>query len=97
VAEVTKVERAATATFAKVEARPTARLDRAREVLLVWFRPPVPAEPPAVAPAASDAAAPERATTRPPAETPAVPRTEAPAQAPAPAADRSPAPTEAAE
>ena len=40
VAEVTKVERAATATFAKVEARPTAHLDRAREVLLVWFRPP---------------------------------------------------------
>ena len=50
VAEVTKVERAATATFAKVEARPTAHLDRAREVLLVWFRPPVPA----------DAARPER-------------------------------------
>ncbi len=45
VAEVTEVERAATATFAKVEARPTAHLDRAREVLLVWFRPPVPAAP----------------------------------------------------
>ena len=50
VAEVTKVERAATATFAKVEARPTAHLDRAREVLLVWFRPPVPAAAPAAPP-----------------------------------------------
>jgi rod shape-determining protein MreC len=52
VAEVTKVEHAATATFAKVEARPTAHLDRAREVLLVWFRPAVPAEDEA-APAAA--------------------------------------------
>ena len=53
VAEVTKVERAATATFAKVEARPTAHLDRAREVLLVWFRPPVPDAPTAQAAAES--------------------------------------------
>ena len=40
VAEVTRVDRTAT-TFALVEARPTALLDRDREVLLVWFRPPV--------------------------------------------------------
>jgi len=46
VAEVTRVDRT-TATFALVEARPTAQLDRAREVLLVWFKPPVPAEQPA--------------------------------------------------
>lgn len=49
VAEITRVERAATATFALVEARPTALLDRDHEVLLVWFKPPVPPEPPAVA------------------------------------------------
>lgn len=47
VAEITRVERAATATFALVEARPTALLDRDHEVLLVWFKPPVPPEPPA--------------------------------------------------
>ncbi|HEX9773220.1 MAG TPA: rod shape-determining protein MreC, partial [Steroidobacteraceae bacterium] len=70
VAEVTKVEHAATATFAKVEAKPAAHLDRAREVLLVWFRPPVPPPQPAAAapvvpagpatnaPASTDAAAP---------------------------------------
>ncbi len=40
VAEVTRVERSAAATFAVVDARPTARLDRDREVLLVWFDPP---------------------------------------------------------
>lgn len=48
VAEVTRVDRT-TATFALVEARPTAQLDRDREVLLVWFKPPVPAQPPAAA------------------------------------------------
>jgi rod shape-determining protein MreC len=41
VAEVTRVDRTAAATFALVEARPTARLDRDREVLLVWFDSPV--------------------------------------------------------
>lgn len=52
VAEVTRVDRAASATFALVEARPTALLDRDREVLLVWFTLPVapePAAPPAAA------------------------------------------------
>ncbi len=54
VAQVTKVKRAASATFALVEARPTAKLDRDREVLLVWFKPPVfapaqPSTPPAAA------------------------------------------------
>ena len=56
VAAVTRVDRTAAATFALVDARPTARLDRNREVLLVWFTPPVaePAEapPPAAGPAA---------------------------------------------
>jgi rod shape-determining protein MreC len=50
VAEVARVERSPAATFAVVDARPTARLDRAREVLLVWFAPPP-------APAADDAPA----------------------------------------
>ena len=58
VAEVTRVERAATATFALVEARPTAQLDRDREVLLVWFKPPVAPEP-AATPAGATAGADE--------------------------------------
>ena len=55
VAQVTKVKRAASATFALVEARPTAKLDRDREVLLVWFKPPVfaPAQPAEPKPAAT--------------------------------------------
>jgi len=40
VAEVTRVERTPAETFALVEARPTAELDRDREVLLVWFESP---------------------------------------------------------
>ncbi len=52
VAQVTKVERTAKATFAIVEARPTAALERDREVLLVWFKTPPPEteSPPAPAP-----------------------------------------------
>jgi rod shape-determining protein MreC len=42
VARVTRVERSAKATFAIVEARPTAALDRDSEVLLVWFDTPAP-------------------------------------------------------
>lgn len=37
VAEVTRVERDPGATFALVDARPTALLERNREVLLIWF------------------------------------------------------------
>lgn len=40
VAEVNRVERTPAETFALVEARPTAQLDRDREVLLVWFESP---------------------------------------------------------
>jgi rod shape-determining protein MreC len=44
VATVTKVERTANDTFATVEARPLAQLDRDREVLLLWAdKPQVPA------------------------------------------------------
>ncbi len=56
VAKVTRVERDSKATFAIVEARPTAALDRDREVLLVWFKAPAPEPPPATS--ASTAAAP---------------------------------------
>ena len=45
VARVTRVERSAKATFAIVEAQPTAALDRDREVLLVWFDAPPPGAP----------------------------------------------------
>jgi rod shape-determining protein MreC len=83
VAEVTRVDRTPAATFALVDARPTARLDRNREVLLVWFTPPVtPAEP------AADTAA---ATEPPPDPRPAAPSTAAaPATAEAARTDTGP-------
>jgi rod shape-determining protein MreC len=56
VAEVTRVERNSKATFAIVEARPTAALDRDREVLLAWFKTPAP-EPLPAPTAAEDAGA----------------------------------------
>ncbi|MFW2133295.1 rod shape-determining protein MreC [Ectothiorhodospira haloalkaliphila] len=59
VAQVTRVERPPGESFARVEARPLARLDRSREVLLLWpaqpdqdpdtpsdLAPPEPTEPP---------------------------------------------------
>jgi rod shape-determining protein MreC len=59
VAEVTRVDRTAAATFALVDARPTAHLDRDREVLLVWFTPPAaPLETAADATGATAAAPP---------------------------------------
>jgi rod shape-determining protein MreC len=60
VAKVTKVERNPTETFALVEAKPLAQLDRAREVLLVWtdkLQLETPEEPAAAAKAAKPAAA----------------------------------------
>lgn len=60
VATVTRVERTAKATFAIVEARPTAALDRDSEVMLVWFDAPQPALE-ADAALAPDAAAPDAA------------------------------------
>ncbi len=41
VAEVTRVERNPTETFATVEAKPLALLDRDYEVMLIWYQPPV--------------------------------------------------------
>jgi len=40
VAEITHVETSPTQTFATVEAKPLAELDRARELILLWFEPP---------------------------------------------------------
>jgi rod shape-determining protein MreC len=72
IAEVTQVVRDASTTFALVDARPTARLDRDREVLLVWFDPPAAVE----SPPATETAQPEV----PPAEAaPAPTATAAPA------------------
>ena len=66
VAEVTRVDRTAAATFALVDARPTARLDRNREVLLVWFTPAAaPLEPPVAEPAAAAPPAAEPAAEQP--------------------------------
>jgi rod shape-determining protein MreC len=80
VAEVTRVERTPAATFALVDARPTAKLDRNRDVLLVWFTPPPPPLEEAAKPsaAAATAAGPGAA---PPATVPAQEST--PATAPA--------------
>jgi rod shape-determining protein MreC len=65
VAQVTKVKRAGS-TFATVEAKPTAGLDRSREVLLVWFKPPPKSEPAvAVAPSAGEPPARAASATRP--------------------------------
>ncbi|HEY0939254.1 MAG TPA: rod shape-determining protein MreC [Steroidobacter sp.] len=65
VARVTRVERNAADTFALVEAKPLAQLDRDREVLLLWTDQPPPAEAPASTskppPAKSSAAAPAAA------------------------------------
>jgi rod shape-determining protein MreC len=100
VARVSKVKRAGS-TFASVEARPTAKLDQAREVLLIWFKAPVfePETPtdPAAAAAASPAPGTARAnvatpaTTAPaatgtPAATPSAPPPAAQTSAPPPAA-----------
>jgi rod shape-determining protein MreC len=81
VAEVTRVERNAAATFALVDARPTARLDRDREVLLVWFTPP---------PATDDTPAPEAPTAEVAPATQA-PAAEAPAASASSAAETTPA------
>lgn len=49
VARVTKVERDPAETFAVVEAKPMAQLDRTREVLLIWFDRPESVELPEAA------------------------------------------------
>ena len=56
VATVTKVERDPAETFATVDARPLALLDRDREVLMLWFKQPEILEP--VTPSATKRASP---------------------------------------
>lgn len=45
VATITKIERPVGEAFARVEARPMAKLDQSREVLLVWHNPPATNQP----------------------------------------------------
>jgi rod shape-determining protein MreC len=78
VAKVTRVERDAKATFAIVEARPTAALDRDREVLLVWFKAPAPEPPPTTGAPASGAPAPAAPAAAPPASGTPAPAASAP-------------------
>ena len=66
IAEVTRVVRDAATTFALVDARPTARLDRDHEVLLVWFDPPVAEEPPPAAETVPSESAPAGTAAAPP-------------------------------
>lgn len=96
VATITKVDRDPTETFAVVEAKPLAQLDRSREVLLLWFDPSreKPAETnveraaPATAPATTAESQPATTapnapdTTQPPANTPTTQPATPPAQAP---------------
>jgi rod shape-determining protein MreC len=103
VARVTAVKRAGS-TFASVEARPTAKLNQAREVLLIWFKAPAfeaeTSANPAPAAAASPASGTTPANVAAPAPAPAVakpkPVTTAPAATGAAAAGPSVAPAAAA-
>ncbi len=85
VATITKVERDPSATFAVVEARPLAQLDRSREVLLLWVdpatQPPTDAPAPARKPPAASAAP---ATSPPPATATSPARTQPETTTPAP-------------
>lgn len=86
VATVSKVERNPADTFALVEAKPLALLDRDREVLLLWAEKPatVPVEPAAAPPAAAPATpAPQRPANTAPATT----------SSPRPATTQRPAPS----
>jgi rod shape-determining protein MreC len=86
VAQVTRIKRAGS-MFATVDARPTAGLDRAREVLLVWFRAP-PASAPVAAEAPPEASPPGSAGAATPASRAARPAAPSPAPPVATPADR---------
>lgn len=83
VAKVTKVERNPADTFALVEAKPLAQLDRDREVLLLWTDPPARPEAPVEKPATSKPAA---ATPPAPKPSESAPAAETSTAAPSPAA-----------
>ena len=85
VAKVTKVERDPSETFATVEARPLAQLDRDREVLLLW--PNNPATKPVPSPAEAQPKPEKPTTAATPAESAATrPTNAAPANTAAPSA-----------
>ena len=92
VARITKVERNPAETFAVVEARPMAQLDRTREVLLLWFDQS--SQTPAAAGQSADEAEAEKP--RPRAEVSATPRNTPPAAAAPAAESASPTPPPAA-
>jgi rod shape-determining protein MreC len=87
VAAVTKVERNTADTFAVVEAKPLAQLDRDREVLLLWSDPPAEASPTPAQPV--NAASPGPSNAAPPGQKQPKPAPTTPAPAATP-----PAPTE---
>ena len=92
VARVSRVERNAADTFALVEAKPLAQLDRDREVLLLWADPPTQVEQP------DEASTPENTSpeaSKPAAATETAPAADTPANRPAeaPPATRPPAST----
>lgn len=100
VAKVTRVERSPAETFATVEAQPLAQLDRAHEVMLIWFQESQadvtlnealkPGDaPPAAAPATAPAPAPAPAQRAAP---PAGSATAVPGPPSAPSSDVPPAP-----
>ncbi len=86
VGTITRVERDPAQTFAKVEAKPMAKLDSDYEVVLIWYQPPTiePAIAPVAAPAAA-AVTPEQleATNKKPAATPNAAATSSPSATPA--------------
>jgi len=93
VARISKVERDPSETFAVVEAKPLAQLDRSREVLLLWYedsteKPSLSAPPINVAP---PAAAPSNDTGTTPATVPASQPAPQPASQPAPQPGATPA------
>ncbi len=85
VGRVTRIKRAGS-TFATVEAKPTAGLDRAREVLLVWFAPPPASEPAKPATPTAGLPAADKPRTAPSRVPPAAPPGATPGTTPAPAA-----------
>lgn len=90
VATILKVERNPAETFAVVEAKPLAALDRSREVLLLWSeRAPIETNEAPVAPAPRPATAASAPASTPPASTPAA----APAAAKPATATPAPKPT----
>jgi rod shape-determining protein MreC len=86
VGTVAEVKRDPAQSLADVDVKPAAALDRSRELMFVWLKPPPAAS---AAPTKIPAAAPMPAAARAPSETPATAPT--PAKTPAPAKTPPPA------